>query len=323
MLERFLLLFVFWVMITAGTISQITSFSDGSVLTASQLNSEFGQIISTINSLDNSNLSAGANIDPAKLSATIDGDGISRDGSTGALSAKVDDVTIEISADALQVKTGGIGAAQLGTDSVDSDEIAANAVDTSEIAASAVTTTEILNNTIASADVLDNSLTGDDIATDAIGSSEIIASAVGSSEIIDSSVGAIDMAINTLTASGPFTASTTSTGYAAIGSAVITISGSRIIWIGFNTGYIEAANSNASFTYTECAYQITRDGTPLGEYFLAGAAQTGNELKTPAGGVFHYDSIGTGTYTYAINYKRITGSTTCHVTAAQILAIQL
>ena len=101
-----------------ATISQLTTFQDGDVLTASQLNAEFGQIISTINSLDDGNIAAGANIDSAKIEAAIAGDGIGRNGATGVLEVNDDNVTLEITGDVLQVKDGGIDTTQIADDAV-------------------------------------------------------------------------------------------------------------------------------------------------------------------------------------------------------------
>lgn len=97
----------------AAVVTRVTTFTDGSVLYASDLNSEFNNLVNNINALDNDNLSATANISPAKISAAIDGDGITRNGGTGALSANVDDTTIEIVSDNLQVKNNSITNAKL------------------------------------------------------------------------------------------------------------------------------------------------------------------------------------------------------------------
>jgi hypothetical protein len=54
----------------------------------------------------------------AKLAADTAGDGLGQNVGTGALEVNVDDSTIEITTDTLNVKDGGITAAKLGTDSV-------------------------------------------------------------------------------------------------------------------------------------------------------------------------------------------------------------
>ncbi len=94
--------------IYAATVSRITTFEDGNVLFASDLESEFDNLVDNINALDNDNIAAGANISPAKIAATIAGDGIARNGSTGILEVNDDNSTLEIVGDVLRVKDAGI-----------------------------------------------------------------------------------------------------------------------------------------------------------------------------------------------------------------------
>lgn len=105
--------FIFSLTADAAIVSRVTSFSDGQVLFASQLNNEFNNLISGINSINNDQIASNANISASKLSATLAGDGITRDGTTGALSISVDDSSIEIDSNTLQVKDGGISNAKI------------------------------------------------------------------------------------------------------------------------------------------------------------------------------------------------------------------
>ena len=98
---------------SAAVVSRIHTFTDGSILTSSQLNTEFNNLVDNINALDNDNLSNSANIDPKKISATVAGDGIGRNGSTGVLAVNVDGSTIETNSDSIRVKDGGITSAKL------------------------------------------------------------------------------------------------------------------------------------------------------------------------------------------------------------------
>lgn len=109
----------------AAPVSRVTDFSDGQVLTANQLNSEFNNLISGgINSINNANIADGAAIEAAKISADIKGDAIERDGTTGELSVKVDGTSIEISADNLQVVNGGVSTVKIADGAVTTDKIA-------------------------------------------------------------------------------------------------------------------------------------------------------------------------------------------------------
>jgi len=121
--------------------SRTLTFADGSILTASQLNSEFNAITNCANALDNSNITDAANVNPKKIDAAIAGDGIARNGSTGVLSVNTDDTTIEKNSDTLRVKDSGITPAK----------IAANAVTTSKILDQNVTTAKIEDGAITNA----------------------------------------------------------------------------------------------------------------------------------------------------------------------------
>ena len=100
--------------------SQVNTYINGNVLTATQLNSEFSNIYSTVNNLDDANIIAGANLDPEKISTVIDGDGITRQ-SDGSLDANVDGVTVKTVADQIAIVdlpgsalvTGAVGTTQL------------------------------------------------------------------------------------------------------------------------------------------------------------------------------------------------------------------
>lgn len=111
--------------------SQVNNYTNGQTLTADQLNSEFSNIYSTVNGLDNANIIAGANLDPAKISATIDGNGIDRQ-PDGSLDVNVDGVTVKISSDQLVIAdlpgsalaTGAVGSTQIANGGVGKIDLA-------------------------------------------------------------------------------------------------------------------------------------------------------------------------------------------------------
>jgi microcystin-dependent protein len=96
-------------------ISRVTTFTPNTTILSSEVNSEFNNVIAAVNSLDNDNIAASANIAATKISAAIAGTGITRNGSTGALTPNVDDSTIEVSSSNLQVKDGGITSTKLAS----------------------------------------------------------------------------------------------------------------------------------------------------------------------------------------------------------------
>lgn len=167
-------LVVVWLMLTAGTISQLTIFQDNQVLTAAQLNNEFGQLISTINNLDNANIASGANIDPLKISAVIDGSGLERSGVTGALSAKVDGFSLEIASDQLRVKSdlagnglSGGGASALAVN-VDGSTLEINS-DSLRVKDGGITKQKLATTSASYSSYVTFSSTGDNVERDATG----------------------------------------------------------------------------------------------------------------------------------------------------------
>lgn len=125
--------------IVAAPVSRVTNFIDSQVLTASQLNTEFNNVIGGVNSINNAQIATNAQIAPSKIAATIKGDGIQRDGTTGTLSVKTDNTTVEISGDNLQIKDSGVSLAKMADNSVDTPELVDGAVTTAKIEDAAVT----------------------------------------------------------------------------------------------------------------------------------------------------------------------------------------
>lgn len=113
----------------ADTISRIHTFSDGDILTAEHLNTEFDNVVDGVNSITNDNISSSAAISPAKISSAIAGSGITRNATTGQLTPTTDgtsitvggsglevvpdDSTLELDSGGLRVKDDGITTAKL------------------------------------------------------------------------------------------------------------------------------------------------------------------------------------------------------------------
>jgi hypothetical protein len=208
----------------AAPVSRVTNFVDGNVLTASQLNSEFNNVLSGVNSINNAQVSASAQIGPEKIAASIKGSGISRDGTTGALSVKVDGTSVEISGDNLQIKDGG--------------------VTTAKIVDSAVTSAKILDGTIATADIADQAITP----------AKFLNRPLVDSVTTIAPLGAVAYRDINLTCNGPFGCSNTQ------GALVLTVSGNRPVryeWIGM---YVPEEPGTGSIHLTTAS--TASDATP-------------------------------------------------------------
>ena len=99
----------------------------------------------------------GEAVTAAKINADVAGDGLGGVGGT-ALSVNVDDSTIEISADTIQVKALGIGTAQIAAQSVDSTKLATDSVTTGSILAASVTAAKLANDSVTTGSILANNV---------------------------------------------------------------------------------------------------------------------------------------------------------------------
>jgi hypothetical protein len=84
-LERSVLLMLLAGLLMAPQTAQINSYVNGQILTADQLNAEFGNLYSTINGLDEDNLLPTTSIPPAYITATINGQGLDRSGAASSV----------------------------------------------------------------------------------------------------------------------------------------------------------------------------------------------------------------------------------------------
>ena len=117
----------------------------------------------------------------SQLATPLQGNGLVEN--SGVLDVNVDDSSIEISSDALQVKDGGIVSASL----------AANAVGTANIFAGAVTTAKIANGAIGTDKIGDEQVTNDKLADDAVGTDELADAAVVSASLAANAVGEVNI----------------------------------------------------------------------------------------------------------------------------------
>lgn len=275
--------------------SQVNTYVNGNVLTANQLNSEFGNIYSTVNNLDNANLTDSANISPAKISASIDGTAISRNGSTGALSVAVDNSTIETNSDQIRVKTLGITTAQIANDAINSDKIAEAAVNSSEIASNAVDTAELANNAVTSDRILNFTIAKVDLAVKTASSSSATSGNVAISSSSGNSVITVSSGTQDLTNV----------------SVTITTNGGPVHLVAIsNTGtvdsYFRVQDATGLLDTASATLKVIRGVTTISSHRLDIQADAGSDdlgLNVPPGSIQFIDVPSSGTHTYKLQVE--------------------
>lgn len=284
------------VVLMGALTSQVNTYVNGNTLTADQLNSEFGNIYSTINNLDDANFSASPALDPVKISSTVAGDGLDRNVTTGILSVGVDDSTIEIDSDILRVKDLGITSAKL----------AATAVTAGKIAASAVTTTEILDATIAQADLSSNSVTSAKIVNGTIVGADFADDSITSAKIQDGTLTRADHADRSSSATATLGNVAISSGSGDViynssdpdddipnNSVSLTTGGSPVI-----VQLVPIASTSTQgvliATSGTCEYTFSRGATVIGRTTIVN--------RSPPAAFTVMDHPAAGTYTYKASY---------------------
>jgi hypothetical protein len=306
--------------VQAATVSRVTSFSDGEVLFAADLESEFNNLVDNINTLDNDNIASGANISPVKLSATIAGDGIARNGSTGILEVNDDNSTIEISGDVLRVKDDGITVSKIaeqvalsvlgnGTNSTANVTALAAGTDGHVLRRSgtAVAFGELGASTVGSSQIVDGSISAGDIGSDAVTTVKILNSNVTTAKIADGNVTNTKLAAKNLTvssSSGLFSTTSTLANVTNL-SAAITTSGRPV------RVFLTSASGSSGCVFRATAASgspanafsvVLRDGSPIAIFDLTGQTVTGSagSIGVPCSSISFLDQPGAGTYTYSI-----------------------
>lgn len=255
----------------AAIISVPNTFSDGDILTAAELNQNFSTLADTINSLDNNNISSSAAIAPSKISAVIKGSSIARDASTGALSVKVDNSSIEISGDSLQVKADGITGTMLSSNVVDDFT---------------------LEQTGTTLNIKDDGVTTDKIADDAVTQAKL-----GAANIVESTA-----------ASAFFSTSTSYTDITNL-SVSITTTGRPVVIVlqpSTSDSRISCSSSSNATPSWSCYFRVLRGSTNVGTNFVSyqypdNASDT--VVGLPGSVVHVVDTPSAGTYTYKVQWR--------------------
>lgn len=322
-IERIALLILCVILVTAGTISQITTFQDGNVLTASQLNNEFGQIISTINSLDNDNIASGANINPSKIDPSIAGDGIAV--ATGVLAVNDDDSTLTIVGDVLQMKDDGTTGAKLaaavagsglvqdGSGNLDVNpdnvgvEISGDAVQlkdlgvtTAKLNNDAVTTGKIATGAVQTTDIADDNVTQAKLENKNVTTNGSDPGAGGL--VYSSSCGTYSNATTGYTDVTNLSVTLTTTGRPVM--LMVVADGTNASGLGCQFGAI-----GQTTRYPDAQFAFLRGAGIISENRVGKTSRTAetaglaDEIRVPGSSFMYVDNPAAGTYTYKVQGK--------------------
>lgn len=320
---------LFWfmpVLSHAAIVSRVTTFSDGSVLFASDLNSEFNNLVNNINALDNDNIIAGAAISPSKISGTITGSGLLRDGTTGALSIDPDDVTVEISSNEVRLKDNGVSSAKLRQSAAlsvvgNSTNATANVADIAAGSDGQVlrrSGTSIGFGTVAAAGLASNAVATATIQDGAV--TQAKRAALG--QQISASSGSFSL--------NGFPSGTTPTDVTNL-SVTITTTG-RPVFVGMIPGSSSAASVAHTWAslLTSTAWRIIfdRSGTTIANHYFGVTTSTGSggsiHIADYACSAFNIvDVPSAGTYTYKVQMASTATSFTGYVTNCKLIAYEL
>lgn len=323
----------------SAIVSRITTFTDGNILTASQLNSELNNILNTVNNLDNDNLSLTANISPIKVSAVIAGAGIVRDSGTGELAVNPDGTGLELSGDTVQIKNNGVTAAKfeqvaglsvVGRSANSTGNVAAitaasddqilrrsgTSIGFGALGASTVTSSNITDGTIVTADIAASQITSSLIADGTIATADIADYQITQGKLATKPVGKSSVS------SGAY--STTSTGYIAVPNMTVTIvTTGRPVWVGIipdgttNSCYLATTSPTTPIAH----YKLMRGSTSLGEHRLQ--TTLGTTVYGDCGSLWAVDTgAGTGNTTYTLQVVLQQG-TNVQIGYAKIVAYEL
>ena len=133
----------------------------------------------------------------SQLAVPLQGDGLVNN--SGVLDVNVDDSSIEISSDALQVKAGGIVSASLAANAVGEANIAAGAVAAAKIAADAIDGSKIADDSVDSEHIAGGAIDAEHFSAGAVATGSLAANAVGEVNIFDGAVATAKIAADAIT----------------------------------------------------------------------------------------------------------------------------
>lgn len=324
---------IFALIVVAATATQVNDYENGNVLTAGELNSEFGNIYTTLNNLDFDNFAPGTLLPPTIIDSIIAGLGLTQNPTTGALDVNVDGTSLDINLDVVSVKDDGITAAKIAANAVGTSEIANDAVTSAKIPNNAIGTTEIANLAVTSAKFADGSITNAKLANSAVNSVKIQDNTVTKNDLVDITFASGSGGISNVVYGGSTGSGTLSTN--VVGSASLTTSltlttqGSAIMVMlapkpGSGTGYLLCRDDQDIFSMRlKVNAGIVAEWTVNNGLDIAGQQISIQDFYKSYS---YVDARSAGTYTYEFEFRIDSGPASaakCDFSNLTIVAYEL
>lgn len=292
---------------SASTVTRITTFSDGGVLFAADLNAEFNNLVNFANNIDDDNISLSAAINPVKISGVIAGDGLARNGTTGALSVSVDDSTIEIDSDTLLVKDSGITTGKINDSAVTTVKINDLAVTTAKIDANAVTAAKMAVDAVTTNVIKDLAVTTAKLALASVTTQILADLSVTQAKLANrpsnnpAAVGEVAVSAS----SGLFSTAANNVGVPVTNASVTITTLDRPVMLRFESASINSGSGRILGTDSVGgAFGVNigfrRDGGTISNTSFVFSSVGGAQQSWPCTSLQSIDYPGSGTFTYTV-----------------------
>jgi len=282
--------------------TRVKTWVSNEVLTASDLNGEFNNLLN--NTIPESIEDYSTNV--STMQTTADPGGVGTESLATTLAGEITRLRYKIkqimngaqwySTPVGSLSTGGITDSTLASNSVTTVKILDLAVTQPKLAVNAVDTGNIVNSSVTTAKIADLNVTTAKLAANNVTRAKL--EAVG--QQVSASSGS---------------AATTSGTYAAVTNLAVTITTTGrpvvVCLIGVDSASSTLSATNNAGSEASMGVRIQRDGTTdvfeTTVYIKATGATDVVGINSP-GCIFHIDVVGAGTYSYATQFRVVTGS---------------
>lgn len=243
----------------------------------------------------------------------------------------VDNSTIEVATNTIQVKASGITTTQLADNAVTTSKITDLNVTTGKIANLNVTNDKLADGSVGTSKIIDGNVTtgkllNSAVTFDKIADANVIQAKLAPRGSSGSTAGVGEIAVSS--ASGSFTTTSTSPVNITNLSVTITTVG-RPVYVGLiaqsSTSQLYTAWNTTGIGIPSASVSIVNGGSNvLSTQILGGVPQqSGTFQYNPVGGIWHLDVRSAGTYTYTVTVATVASTTTFGCVNVRLIAYEI